>query len=90
MTQETTLNKSHPPGPWMPWALRKSLQLLHPAVLDGALQLLVECASRGANGTTFLCLGWKNQGQLLLDTRGAIRKSHGIRWENHRKMVVSW
>ncbi|CAL1148755.1 unnamed protein product [Cladocopium goreaui] len=32
----------------------KSLQLLHPAVLDGALQLLVECASRGANGTTFL------------------------------------
>lgn len=35
-------------------ALRKSLQLLHPAVLDGALQLLVECASRGAKGTTFL------------------------------------
>ncbi|CAK9055131.1 unnamed protein product [Durusdinium trenchii] len=32
----------------------KSLQLLHPALLDGALQLLVESASRGAPGTTFL------------------------------------
>ena len=37
---------------------RKSLQLLHPALLDGALQLLVECASRGAAGTTFLFLGF--------------------------------
>lgn len=30
------------------------MQLLHPALLDGALQLLVECASRGAEGKTFL------------------------------------
>jgi hypothetical protein len=30
-----------------PW--QSSFQLLHPALLDGALQLLVECASRGAD-----------------------------------------
>ena len=33
---------------------RSSLQLVHPAALDGALQLLVECATRGAQGVTFL------------------------------------